>query len=268
MVVSAVALDVQNPQSQVVSTAQRVDPLALYRAGCLGVALIKLAVLRSIGVLTLMSMCASSAQARFPLTGTLPKEQKIFLLCRVDDMLMAKDCGPQSGSSAASARFSQRTLAFIQVETAAPDYLVGATPGTQVLVMVRRSTASPLDEANPGRAAAPASPAPMPVTNPDWGTMPNAGDLSGYFPELAERLAVSGNATARCTVGPRGDLLGCWVAAENPLGMGFGFAVLDLSTFLQMKPTDKAGSPTVGRAYALQAAFNPRTAKITLSSGH
>jgi TonB family protein len=222
-------------------------------------------ILGSIGLISLAALGASPAEARYPLTGTLPKEQNIILSCTVSDALTAKDCSPQPGTVA-----SQRTQAFIQVETGAPDYLIGATPGARVLVMIRRSTAAPLDNTNPGRALPPPTLALPPVVAPDWGTMPNRSDLEGYFPERAARTGVSGNATVRCTVSPSGDLLGCWVASENPSDMGFGRSTLKLSTFVQMKPAAKDGSPTVGRAYALQAAFDvdvqARTAKITLSS--
>ncbi len=185
---------------------------------------------------------------------------------------MAKDCQPQFPMPVASAdkrmeAFIQRTQAFIQVEAAAPDYLIGAAPGAQVLVMVRRSMAAPIDGANPGRATAPSAPSPTSVITPDWSGMPSHSDINGYFPDRALRMAISGDAKVRCTVGPKGDLLGCWVAAESPSGMGFGSQALELSTFVQMKPTAQDGSPTAGRAYILKASFDARTANITLSSG-
>jgi len=181
---------------------------------------------------------------------------------------MAENCGVRVGQSAPP--IDERTKAFIDVETEDPDYLVGAPPGAKVAVMIRRSMAGQLDGTNPGRVPAPLPPVSASVVAPDWAVMPKPLDINNYFPERAQRTAVSGAAAVQCTVGPKGDLLGCWVAAESPLGMGFGFAALKLSTVVQMKPAAKDGSPTAGRAYTLYAAFDAvmhaRTANITLSS--
>jgi hypothetical protein len=220
-----------------------------------------------IGAASLLVLAATASWAYpGPLHATLPKEQDMVLSCGVDDALMVKDCAPQFPLPAlAPSALVKRTQAFIELEKAIPEHLAGATPGSRVLVMIRRSLAAPLDEANPGRAVAPASPSTPPVVGPLWSVMPSSGDMSGYFPDRALRTATSGTATARCTVGPKGDLLGCWVAAEAPAEMGFAPAILKLSTFLQMKPEAKDGSATAGRAYAIQAAFDARTGKITLS---
>lgn len=217
---------------------------------------------RSAGLLCLALLGAQPAQAGYPLGGGLPKEQDIILSCSVDDAHLAKDCvspvGPPGGA------LSKRELAFIQVEAAAPDYLVGATPGYRVLVMIRRSTAAPLDGANPGRAVAPTSSTPAPITDPDWALKPKSADMNGYFPERAQRMGVSGDATARCTLGPSGDLLGCWLMNQEPSDMSFGFALLRLSVLFQMKPMTKDGSPAAGRTYDLNARFDARSTNITL----
>jgi len=208
------------------------------------------------------------AAARAP-ASTLLKEQDEILFCSVSDTLMANNCSPSPGLPASAP--TKRTDAFIQAESNAPDYLVGATPGEHVLVMIRRSLASPLDDANPGRAVVSASIASAPIVDPVWAVMPRQDDIDGYFPDRPARTAISGSATARCTVGPKGDLLGCWIANENPSEMGFGYAALKLSTSIQMKSETKDGVQTVGRPYAFHAAFDvnmkARTAKITLSSG-
>lgn len=219
-----------------------------------------------IGLLALGTAGPPPAAAGFPPPATLPREQNVILLCTVSDKRTAQDCGPQPGAVP-----SQRVQAFIQLETESPDYLVGATPGSQVLAMIRRSAAVPLDNANPGRAPAPLRPPRASVVAPDWAIMPSPGDLEGYFPDLALRNGVSGTATVQCTVGVNGDLLGCWVDTENPPDMGFGVSALELATLVRMKPAAKDGSPTIGRTYVLQAAFDvnlaARTAQVTLWNG-
>ena len=227
--------------------------------------MLKFGAFGSICLSALLALAAPSAAASYPLPDTLPKGERIMLFCSVSDALMARDC--QLGPGASAAAHDKRAAAFIQLETETPDYLAGATPGAQVWVIIRRALAAPLDAANPGRAAAPTSSAPAALIDPDWKTMPSARDIGGYFPDRALRLAISGSATVRCTVGQGGDLVGCWVAAETLPATGFGAALLLLSTVVQLKPTAKDGSPAVGRPYALQGAFDARTGKITLSDG-
>jgi hypothetical protein len=214
--------------------------------------------LRLITPLALLVLASAWPAAAWPPTSTLPKEQHRILLCSVSDTLQAKDCRspyPQVGGDA-------NTL--IKAESDAPDYLAGAHPGESVLVMVRRSMAAPLDEANPGRAVAPASPG-TPVTDPDWNLAPSRDDTSGYFPERALRLHMSGSALAQCTIGVHGDLLGCWVVVEHPPGTGFGEGVLTLSTLLQMKPLTKAGAQATGRPCIIRAGFDTEAARVILS---
>jgi len=232
---------------------------------CVGVVLLKFGVFGSACLPALIALGAPSVAASYPLPDTLPKGEKIMLFCSVSDTLTAKDCQPGAGMAAAS--LDKRTSAFIQLETEAPDYLAGATPGAKVWVMIRRALTALLDATNPGRAAAPASPAPLALTDPDWRAMPRGRDIAGYFPERAQRLAISGTATVRCTVGAGGDLVGCWVAAQTPSDQDFGVALLKLSTVVQLKPTARDGSPAMGRPYALQGDFDARAVKITLSNG-
>jgi len=205
---------------------------------------------------------AFSAKAEYPLPGTLPNEENIIMTCSVDSALMAKDCSSRPGAPAAP--LTKRENAFIQVETSAPDFLTGATPGALVQVMIRRSTSSTLDASNPGRAVMPASPMP-PITDPDLATVPSPASTGGYFPDRALRMNFSGDATVRCTVGDKGDLLGCWVVNGHPAARDFGFAALHLSTLVKLRPTMKDGSPTAGRSCDLHAAFDVRSGQIALS---
>jgi len=224
-----------------------------------------------LALLTALSALAAPALAWTPPKPTLPNERHIILFCTVSDSLTATDCRPRPGKPASAG--DTLTQAFIAEETDHPDYLAGAKPGAGVWVMVRRSVKAPLDDLNPGRAQppVPAAPPPAPIHAPDWRIMPSAETLAGYYPDYAARNAISGAATAQCTVGPSGDLLGCWLASETPPDAFLGTTTLTLTTLVQLKPTTKDGSPTAGGVCAFRAGFavdvKRRTAEVSVAGG-
>lgn len=60
------------------------------------------------------------------------------------------------------------------------------------------------------------------ITNPSWTRPPRAA-----FPNRASTLGIeSGSATLSCGIGQRGQMMDCQIAAEDPLGAGFGEASL------------------------------------------
>jgi hypothetical protein len=217
------------------------------------------------GALIATTLTVSAPAVSHPLPDTLPDSQKTLLFCGVDSAMVAADCGPQPGRPSSSLNKQMKTL--IQAESVAPDYLSGATPGSHVILIARRLAASSLDPANPGRAMPPQGLPSQFKPDADWSLMPNAGDINGYFPERELRMGVSGSATARCTVGPQGDLLGCWTTDDQSTPFGFAAATLYLTTFVQLKQTAKDGSFTAGHEYNLRVAFDGRNGKITLLSG-
>lgn len=209
---------------------------------------------------------SSTAQAAFPLTPTLRKEQNIILTCTVGPDQYAKTC--KSDSRSAKTPPSPREIAFIGVETANPEYLAGATPGETVLVMVRRSLAAQLDGSNPGRAIAPTTVASQPIVNARWATMPDRWSINGYTPERSQRMGKSGSATARCSVGSQGDLLGCWIAKESPTGWGFGYATLTITTFLKLAVMSSTDTNFDGKFCDVEANFGGSEVKLTTCATH
>ncbi len=82
------------------------------------------------------------------------------------------------------------------------------------------------------------------IVEPRMVKRPDGADLGAYYPDAALRLGVTGFAVLRCGVAADGRLSGCEVLQEAPAGLGFGDAVLKLSTRFQMTPQTRDGVPT------------------------
>lgn len=78
----------------------------------------------------------------------------------------------------------------------------------------------------PALADPPAAP-PRPALQFD--RLPNAADVSHYYPARAQFEGVEGRAVIACQVGADGSLQGCTVANETPADYGFGAAVLGMA---------------------------------------
>lgn len=78
----------------------------------------------------------------------------------------------------------------------------------------------------PALADPPAAP-PRPALQFD--RLPNAADVSHYYPARAQFEGVEGRAVIACQIAATGALQGCTVANENPPEYGFGAAVLAMA---------------------------------------
>jgi TonB family protein len=83
-------------------------------------------------------------------------------------------------------------------------------------------------------------------TSPEWARRPSAEDMARYYPERAQRLEQSGQATISCVVLATGDLSDCSIVSESPPDMGFGDATLRASRLFKMKPVTLLGQPVHG----------------------
>ena len=117
--------------------------------------------------------------------------------------------------------------------------------------------AQPLQQVAPAASVAPSAssldarttPATTPAperTSPDWARLPSAEDMARYYPERAQRMEISGQATIACVVLATGDLSDCSIVSESPPDMGFGDATLRASRLFKMKPATLLGQPVDG----------------------
>ncbi|MGR4865342.1 TonB family protein [Caulobacter sp. LARHSG274] len=83
-------------------------------------------------------------------------------------------------------------------------------------------------------------------SNPDWAKKPTAEALAAAFPTAAAKKGVDGRAVLACQVTIEGYLQGCKVEAEDPEGLGFGAAALQLSPQFRMTPKIRGGKPQPG----------------------
>ncbi len=126
---------------------------------------------------------------------------------------------------------------------------VGGLAALQILV--EKPTAPPPTAAPHDREAV--------ITKPDWATLPNANDMSKYYPEVAGMKGLAGKATIRCAVKADGSLSGCVMESESPGGVGFGNAALRMSVVFKMKPKTRDGAPVEGGTVRIPVVFRPPT---------
>ena len=82
--------------------------------------------------------------------------------------------------------------------------------------------------------------------NPEWVRKPSSGALAGVFPSAAVKAAKDGRATIGCRVTIEGFLEACQVQSEDPPGLGFGQAALQLAPQFRMSPKIRGGKAVPG----------------------
>jgi hypothetical protein len=82
--------------------------------------------------------------------------------------------------------------------------------------------------------------------NPDWIRKPNGRDLANVFPKAALDKRVGGRATIHCKVTVEGFLDACTVRFEEPAGMNFGSAGLQLAPQFRLSPKIRGGKAVPG----------------------
>jgi len=86
---------------------------------------------------------------------------------------------------------------------------------------------------------------PSSVTGYRWEEQPDAQDFARLYPREALRRGVSGRATLNCVVN-ESYRLDCYVDNEDPVGMGFGDATLEIAEKFRISTHTESGDPTVG----------------------
>ena len=83
----------------------------------------------------------------------------------------------------------------------------------------------------------------MPAVNPDWRRKPSGEEMAQAYPPAAIERELSGRATIRCQVRLDGTVGDCVVVSEEPAGLGFGKAALEISQYFEMYPGIRDGVP-------------------------
>jgi len=76
------------------------------------------------------------------------------------------------------------------------------------------------------------------IANPVWRRRPAPEKMVELFPAAAREQEVQGFAAVECRVTRDGDLTGCHVIAETPIGFGFGAAASELAQYFQISTVD------------------------------
>jgi len=184
---------------------------------------------------------------------SMPDADSIVALCTVSNTQTGTNCRPKF--PAHNNDDALRAAAEQQYLDAHPFPVPGGVPGSNVAVMVRLNAvaapdrkayviSAPLDAFDNSLGPA--------IHDPVWAGMSNAAWMSGYVPDRAIRMGVSGDATIRCVATSAGVLVNCWVEQESRPDFGFDFAALFIVQRVRIKPVTTSGQPVAGRPVELK----------------
>ena len=98
--------------------------------------------------------------------------------------------------------------------------------------------------------------APPALTEVEWVTTPTGQDIANVYPPTAVQAGKSGAVLLECQVAARGSLEGCHVQVEDPVGLEFGLAALELAPLFRMTETAPDGSAVAGRTIRIPIMFS------------
>ena len=109
-------------------------------------------------------------------------------------------------------------------------------------------------------AAVATTPTPSLLSDPPWVRTPplNWSSPDSVYPTAAGARHLPGRATLRCHVDDRGQLFGCKVISETPVGMGFGTAAIRFQPDYRLRTLAADGLPVRGRMVDVTVEFTPR----------
>ncbi len=105
--------------------------------------------------------------------------------------------------------------------------------------------------------AAPA--APSPLIQVTWVATPSGADIAAVYPSSAVAAGKGGAVLLECRVDTQGALDACKVQIEDPVGMEFGIAAMQLASRFKMAQTAPDGSSVVGRTVRIPIMFQIST---------
>ena len=91
---------------------------------------------------------------------------------------------------------------------------------------------------------------------PMWLKPPSGADVFDLYPDRAQRMEKTGEATVNCAIQANGTLGECLVLTETPDGFGFGDAATKIARRYQVSTLDKRGIDIVGRRVTIPIVFN------------
>jgi TonB family protein len=105
-------------------------------------------------------------------------------------------------------------------------------------------------------AVAVEAPAAQPaLTLADVVVRPRRGSFDSYYPEEAQRLEISGEATARCRIAVGGLLRDCVVLSVMPGRQAFEMATARILQNAQADSATRGGEPSAGRNVKVTVRF-------------
>jgi len=100
-----------------------------------------------------------------------------------------------------------------------------------------------------------AAPKTAPLTEVHWVATPTGQDIANVYPPDAVAAKKGGAVLLECRVAAKGDLEACRVEIEDPVGLEFGLAAMELAPLFKMAPTAPDGSATAGRTIRIPLMF-------------
>lgn len=167
------------------------------------------------------------------------KSGVVELDCRFRDLKL-DNCFAQAATSTQSAEFALKAAEHITL----PSLPTRRRQG-RVLIPLIFADAS-------GKVTPPDT-----VTRPIWSARPTLGEVYRLYPRAAAKTGLVGNVGVDCKVQAGGDLGGCAIQYENPVGYGFGEGALALMSKFRMQDLDAYGLGVEGRHIRMPIRLSP-----------
>jgi protein TonB len=94
------------------------------------------------------------------------------------------------------------------------------------------------------------------IVQPEWEKQPQGEDIMRLYPVDAVKTGASGQAVVQCDVLADGNLDHCLVVAEQPQGLGFGEASVQMAGLFKMRPVTADGASVDGAQVLIPLNWN------------
>jgi protein TonB len=94
-----------------------------------------------------------------------------------------------------------------------------------------------------------------PLTEVHWVAAPSGADIAAVYPPTAVAAGKGGAVLLECRVAGEGSLSACQVQIEDPVGLEFGMAALELAPLFKMTAVAPDGTATAGRTIRIPILF-------------